>query len=178
MDDIYNKWRKGYCVSVDGKDINIKYLKDTPETREILSKEFGEFEYIDLMKDYTYIIFYEDTKKWKPTFAFEWLYREIPELTPLDEILKKSKKDMKNHLLLKRLFSYFKNKKQYFKNKNKYRIVQDRFAGYEVQIKRWWVPFYWSMYQYSNTFSSIKNAKKWLSDCGHDLNKIKIEIKL
>lgn len=43
--------------------------------------------------------------------------------------------------------------------KNKYRIVTDEYAGYEVQIKRWWFPFYRMVGV--NTFNSIERATKF-----------------
>ena len=44
--------------------------------------------------------------------------------------------------------------------KNKYRIVTDNYAGYEVQIKRWWFPFYVQL-DMCNTFSTIEKAEKY-----------------
>lgn len=40
---------------------------------------------------------------------------------------------------------------------NKYRIVTDNFAGYEVQCKRWWWPF-WIQCGYTNTHRTIEAA--------------------
>lgn len=45
---------------------------------------------------------------------------------------------------------------------SEYRIVRDGFAGFEVQIKRWWWPF-WSMIG-SNTHPNIERAEKYAED--------------
>jgi hypothetical protein len=54
--------------------------------------------------------------------------------------------------------------------KNKYRIVKDRFLGYEVQIKNWWFPFFWfemldqrTLFVGTNTFESLEKAKEFLN---------------
>lgn len=44
--------------------------------------------------------------------------------------------------------------------KNKYRIVRDNYAGYEVQIKRWWLPV-WLQLGFSNTHCSIERAEAY-----------------
>jgi len=44
--------------------------------------------------------------------------------------------------------------------KKKYRIVTDRYCGYEVQIKRWWLPF-WYQAEGVNTHGSIEAAERW-----------------
>lgn len=41
----------------------------------------------------------------------------------------------------------------------KYRIVRDRFAGYEVQSWRWWFPF-WCQ-PTTNTHCTVEDAEKW-----------------
>ena len=51
--------------------------------------------------------------------------------------------------------------------KNKYRVVSDNFCGYEVQIKRWWFPFWiqcWNNDFCCNTFGSLERAKKFIED--------------
>lgn len=47
---------------------------------------------------------------------------------------------------------------------NKFRIVTDIFSGYEVQIKRWYFPFWIQCWKHGaiNTFSSIEDAKQWV----------------
>lgn len=48
--------------------------------------------------------------------------------------------------------------------KNHYRVVEDDFAGYEVQIKRWWFPFWMQIgsnfSSFINTNITIEEAKK------------------
>ena len=39
---------------------------------------------------------------------------------------------------------------------SRYRIVTDRYSGYEVQIWRWWFPFW--VQPYVNTSSSLERA--------------------
>lgn len=48
---------------------------------------------------------------------------------------------------------------EYRQMKNRYRIVQDNFMGYEVQIRRWWWPF-WQEWGH-NTFHTIEKAEAW-----------------
>ena len=43
--------------------------------------------------------------------------------------------------------------------KNHYRIVVDNFRGYEVQIWRWWWPF-WEEFGH-NTFCTVEEAEAW-----------------
>ena len=42
----------------------------------------------------------------------------------------------------------------------RYRIVTDRFAGYEVQSRPWWWPF-WDMVS-ANTSCTVEEAEFWL----------------
>lgn len=42
----------------------------------------------------------------------------------------------------------------------KYRIVTDGYAGYEVQIWRWWFPF-WVQLGFTNTHSTIERAERY-----------------
>lgn len=49
--------------------------------------------------------------------------------------------------------------------KNRYRIVPDNYAGYEVQIRRWWFPV-WIEKGFTNTFSSIKAARNYAKTGG------------
>lgn len=42
----------------------------------------------------------------------------------------------------------------------KLRIVKDAYAGYEVQVKRWWFPF-WVQANFTNTHSSIERAEQF-----------------
>ena len=45
-----------------------------------------------------------------------------------------------------------------------FRIVEDEYCGYEVQVKRWWLPFWIEKYQYgmTNTFTSLDTAINWI----------------
>jgi hypothetical protein len=43
----------------------------------------------------------------------------------------------------------------------KYRIVKDRYAGYEVQEWRWWFPV-WCQAGFANTHRTLEAAKAWL----------------
>lgn len=43
--------------------------------------------------------------------------------------------------------------------RNEYRIVKDRYYGFEVQIRRWWWPF-WKMAGL-NTHTSVEKAQDW-----------------
>lgn len=42
----------------------------------------------------------------------------------------------------------------------KYRIVTDAFSGYEVQVRRWWFPF-WLQCGGTNTHASIDKAEAY-----------------
>lgn len=41
----------------------------------------------------------------------------------------------------------------------RYRIVRDRFAGYEVQVWRWWLPVW--VQPSTNTHPSVERAEAW-----------------
>lgn len=43
--------------------------------------------------------------------------------------------------------------------KNKYRIVRDSYCGFEVQVWRWWYPF-WRQCYGSNTLPSLHEARR------------------
>jgi hypothetical protein len=47
---------------------------------------------------------------------------------------------------------------------SKYRIVTDKFNGFEVQIKRWWLPIWVQCHKLGsvNSFRSIDAAKEWV----------------
>jgi hypothetical protein len=45
--------------------------------------------------------------------------------------------------------------------KTHYRIVRDRYCGFEVQQRRWWWPV-WTMCGFTNTHSSVERAEQWL----------------
>lgn len=44
----------------------------------------------------------------------------------------------------------------------KYRIVTDRYAGYEVQHWRWWCPFWCE--PITNTHRTVEEAEQWAKD--------------
>lgn len=44
--------------------------------------------------------------------------------------------------------------------RKRYRIVTDRFAGYEVQEWCWWWPF-WRQSNFTNTHSSLEKAEEY-----------------
>lgn len=54
-----------------------------------------------------------------------------------------------------------------------YRIVSDEYCGYEVQIKRWWCPFWLEKNKNCgvNTFKFFREAKDWINKgCPKDKN--------
>ena len=69
---------------------DIKYIKDTLENRKILEKKFGKHSDMFGLYDnqFSYIRFNTQTKEWTPSLDFEWLYRNPPILTPIEEIIK------------------------------------------------------------------------------------------
>lgn len=46
----------------------------------------------------------------------------------------------------------------------RYRIVTDRYAGYEVQWRWKWLPIWWQAGG-TNTFLSVENAEKYAERC-------------
>ena len=48
--------------------------------------------------------------------------------------------------------------------KNKYRVIKDEYCGFEVQILRWYFPFWIQMRNFGriNTFPSIESAIEWI----------------
>ena len=46
-----------------------------------------------------------------------------------------------------------------------YRIVSDNYSGYEVQIRRWWFPF-WCCID-SNTHTTTERAQSWAEAHAH-----------
>jgi hypothetical protein len=44
--------------------------------------------------------------------------------------------------------------------KNRYRVVTDKYAGYEAQVKYWWFPLMWFQCFRINTNHSIEQAKQ------------------
>lgn len=66
---------------------NILYIQDTPLTRKILKENFCECEYIETFRSFWYIKFDKTDNTWTPSFGHEWLYRDAPPLTSIDEML-------------------------------------------------------------------------------------------
>lgn len=46
--------------------------------------------------------------------------------------------------------------------KTKWRIVTDAYAGYEVQCKQWWWPF-WYQHGFANTHPTIERANRYIA---------------
>lgn len=44
-----------------------------------------------------------------------------------------------------------------------FRIVTDNYAGYEVQFRTWYWPF-WRQAEFSNTFHSVDKAKEFIEE--------------
>ena len=44
--------------------------------------------------------------------------------------------------------------------KNRYRIVRDRFLGYETQVKKWWFPFMWFQCYGTNSHPTREMARE------------------
>jgi hypothetical protein len=47
--------------------------------------------------------------------------------------------------------------------KNKYRIVTDKYAGYEVQVKKWFWPFWVETFPI-DSFHSVERAEKHIEN--------------
>jgi len=45
--------------------------------------------------------------------------------------------------------------------KNKYKIVTDKFNGFEVQIRFWWFPIFWFQCKWTNTHCSVEQAEHY-----------------
>ncbi len=54
-----------------------------------------------------------------------------------------------------------------------YRIVTDRFAGFEVQARRWWWPF-WVQCGVTNTHRTIERAERYAHNhaCGGEVKRL------
>jgi len=46
---------------------------------------------------------------------------------------------------------------------SKYRIVTDKYAGYEVQVKKWWLPFWMETFPI-DSFRSVERAEQHIED--------------
>lgn len=45
-----------------------------------------------------------------------------------------------------------------------YRIVHDKYCGYEAQARRWWWPLWWQI-GFTNTHSSVESAEEFIEHC-------------
>jgi hypothetical protein len=53
--------------------------------------------------------------------------------------------------------------------KNKYRIANDSYCGYEVQVKRWWFPIWTALGVHghlTNTHVSVEKAEEFAKNGG------------
>lgn len=146
---------------------DVLYLKDSPSTREILTKEFGELKDIDinLMKDYVYIKFYPYKNKWIPTFPFEWLYKDKPKLTQIEDIISYSENQKKYSKWYRRIFlDKLTITKEIYRVE--YKSFYDSYVFYDLKIKKWWLMFFEVFTRkslYSNkTFIVKDNLKNWI----------------
>lgn len=55
---------------------------------------------------------------------------------------------------------------------NRYRIVRDNYAGYEVQVWRWWFPFW--VQPTINTHSTVEGAEQWAKQWDELRNVVKV----
>jgi len=67
-----------------------------------------------------------------------------------------------------------KTSKSFFKSvfKPKYRIIADTYAGYEVQVRKWYSPFYFQI-GFTNTHITIEKATEFAKQ---HANKIYLDI--
>ena len=56
---------------------NLIYILDTKKNRELVIELLGDKPKFDIGND-GYIIINTDTKNWRSSFGFEWLYRNTP----------------------------------------------------------------------------------------------------
>ena len=66
--------------------------------------------------------------------------------------------------------------------KRKYRIVTDNFAGFEIQARVWYWPFWYQISGYSccpgiNTWKSVERAKMFLDGYVEKENKLRTKFK-
>lgn len=46
--------------------------------------------------------------------------------------------------------------------RTRYRIVTDKFCGYEAQFRWWWMPFYMEM-GFTNTHTTVERARSFIA---------------
>lgn len=44
--------------------------------------------------------------------------------------------------------------------RNEYRVVRDRYAGYEAQVRYWWFPFVWRQIGWVNTRATVEASEE------------------
>ena len=64
---------------------NVKYVLDTPYNRSILTNKYGESR-LGIINNQTYLEINVKDQTWRPTFDFQWLYRNPPPLIILEEL--------------------------------------------------------------------------------------------
>lgn len=67
---------------------HIKFVRNSDENRKRLTEKFGESTlWQDSMKNNAYIRVDLQEERWNPTFDFEWLYTNQPDLVDIKEIV-------------------------------------------------------------------------------------------
>jgi hypothetical protein len=46
--------------------------------------------------------------------------------------------------------------------KNRYRVIRDKYSGFEAQVMHWWFPLYWFQINYCNTSRTLEMAKNFI----------------
>jgi hypothetical protein len=46
--------------------------------------------------------------------------------------------------------------------KNRYRVIRDKYCGFEAQVMYGWFPFRWSQINYCNTSTTLEMAKNFI----------------
>ena len=60
--------------------------------------------------------------------------------------------------------------------KRQFRIVTDNYAGYEVQVRRWYFPF-WQQIDFTSTHITVSSAEKFIEKTKYDWDFKKCEVK-
>ena len=64
---------------------NIKYVSDNPANRKLLTEKLGEPKWPH--KWYTYLEIDTTEKTWRSCFMYEWMYRNPPELSNINDVV-------------------------------------------------------------------------------------------
>jgi hypothetical protein len=72
-----------YSVNTNNSQ-NFLFTQDTPCIRDYLTETLGKPE--EITNDYCYIIIDKHTLSWRTTYIDEWLERESPPLSSLEDI--------------------------------------------------------------------------------------------